>query len=140
MSMNLLKEKDIYPSSLFLEQALGKVYVIYDLFIQTIQSSPYHLSVEWRYYFDGKAWLCKVTNKKKTICWISVWDKFFKISFYFAEKYRKEIELLCISIDNREEIKRSKVVGKLLPLIVEVKEEKQLKDILTIVDFKIKIK
>lgn len=140
MSMSLLKEKDVCPSPDVLEKALGDVYIVYSSFMQTIQTSSYHLLAEWRYYNDGKAWLCKVTNKKKTICWISIWDKFFKMSFYFTEKHRKDIELLPISNEIKENFRNTKVIGKLLPLILEVKEEKQLKDILTIVDFKLKLK
>lgn len=140
MSMSLLKEKDIYPSSDVLEKALGDVYLVYYSLMQTIKTSSYHLSAEWRYYNDGKAWLCKVTYKKKTICWISVWDKFFKMSFYFTEKYRKDIDSLPISSEIKDNFRNTKVIGKLLPLILDVTEEKLLKDILTIVDFKIKIK
>ena len=35
-------------------------------------------SLEWRYDNDGNAWLGKVVRKKKTVCWVSVWDRFFK--------------------------------------------------------------
>lgn len=138
--MSLLKEKDIYPSSDVLEKTMGETYVVYSLFMQTMQTPSYHLSAEWHYYNDGKAWLCKVTNKKKTICWISIWDKFFKMSFYFTKKYRKDIELLPISSVIKEDFKNTKVIGRLLPLVLEIKEREQLKDVLAIVDFKINIK
>ena len=29
--------------------------------------SGFGLVEEWRYYQDGKSWLCKITHKKKTI-------------------------------------------------------------------------
>ncbi|PKP08994.1 MAG: hypothetical protein CVU09_13085 [Bacteroidetes bacterium HGW-Bacteroidetes-4] len=38
--------------------------------------------VQWRYYNDGKAWLCKVSYKKKTVFWLSVWEAYFKVAFY----------------------------------------------------------
>ena len=33
-----------------------------------------------------KAWLYKVTKKKKTICWVSIYDNKFKTGFYFSDK------------------------------------------------------
>jgi hypothetical protein len=36
------------------------------------KSNENKLIIEWDYYKDGKSWLCKIINKKKTICWLSI--------------------------------------------------------------------
>lgn len=64
----LLQNPEIHPSDKVLEESLGKpVYSIYKEFRQIITNDEYSLSMEWRYYNDGKAWLNKITYKKKTI-------------------------------------------------------------------------
>ena len=35
--------------------------------VKTITNNEYALTLEWRYYNDGKAWLGKVVHKKKII-------------------------------------------------------------------------
>ncbi len=98
------------------------------------------LALNWRYYKDGKAWLGKVTYKKKTILWLSVWDEFFKTSFYFTEKTR--LGVLNLDIDNK--VKSSfavvKPIGKLIPLVLEIKNEETLKELKSIIDYKKKLK
>ena len=58
--------------------------------------------MEWRYYNDGKAWLCKVVNKKKTVFWLSIWEHYFKTSFYFTEKHLESIDALNIAYASRK--------------------------------------
>lgn len=58
-----LKDENVYPDEGVLRSVLGKAYDAYanllDLFNQN------EMVYEWRYYHDGKAWLCKVQKKKK---------------------------------------------------------------------------
>ena len=64
----LLRDPDIFPSEEVLRNALGETnYNLFQGFVQNITSPTSGLAMEWRYYNDGKAWLCKVVNKKKTV-------------------------------------------------------------------------
>ena len=75
---------------------------------------------EWNYYKDGNAWLCKVCLKKKTVFWLSVWDKYFRTGFYFSEKYRSGVMELDIGDDLKENFSQAKPIGKLIPLAISV--------------------
>ena len=92
-----LRDAEIFPSDRVLKDTLGDVYDVLESFLATITNEAYLLSFEWRYYNDGKAWLCKVQHKKKTILWLSVWEGFFKVSFFFTEKHLEAIAALDIS-------------------------------------------
>jgi hypothetical protein len=83
----LLRNADTFPSDKVLKDALGDVYIVLESFLGTITNEEYHLNIDWRYYNDGKAWLGKVQHKKKTVLWLSVWEDFFKVSFFFTEKH-----------------------------------------------------
>jgi hypothetical protein len=139
-AMMQLRDAAIYPTDEVLMDVLGDAFKVYSLFIKTITIDPLSLSVEWRYYNDGKAWLAKVQFKKKTILWLSVWDVFFKITFYFTEKHIEAIAGLNISEAIKVEFCKAKPVGRLIPLILEVRIMDQMDDLLTLVRFKKSLK
>ena len=87
MEKRLLSEQEIIPTEEVLKDVLGNGYRAFEELINAITTPELGLIPEWNYYKDGKSWLCKVCYKKKTIFWLSVWDKFFKICFYFTEKH-----------------------------------------------------
>lgn len=136
----LLRDADIYPSDEVLKDALGEVYSILTCFLETIIGDEYGLITEWRYYNDGKAWLGKVQHKKKTVLWLSVWEGFFKASFFFTEKHLEAIATLDISEAIKEDFCKAKPLGRLIPMIIDVNKSEQLTDLLTVVRFKKSLK
>lgn len=136
----LLRDADIFPSNKILEDALGEGFNILVSFLKTITNNEYALTLEWRYYNDGKAWLGKAVYKKKTIFWLSVWEGFFKTSFFFTEKHLETIAKLDISETIKDEFAKAKTIGKLIPMIFDVNKENQLGDLLTVVWFKKSLK
>jgi hypothetical protein len=140
METRLLREKEVYPNNEVLEKALGESFLAFNELMETISNEKYALVPDWRYYKDGKSWLCKVSNKKKTVCWISVWNKFFKAGFYFTEKTRLGINELNIENKIKEEFSQSKNIGKLIPLVINVFRKEQIDDVLKIIEYKKKLK
>lgn len=140
METILLRDQQIPPTAEVLSESLGTVYSVYEALLKAITSADFNLVVEWNYYKDGKAWLCKVSFKKKTIFWLSVWDNHFKVSFYFTEKTKGEIETLDISDQIKKDFGQSKSIGKLIPLTLMIENEEQLPDLLKIVACKKRLK
>ena len=140
METRLLREKEVYPNNEVLEKALGESFLAFNELMETISNEKYALVPDWRYYKDGKSWLCKVSNKKKTVCWISVWNKFFKAGFYFTQKTRLGINELNIENKIKEEFSQSKNIGKLIPLVINVFRKEQIDDVLKIIEYKKKLK
>ena len=136
-----LRDPEVFPSDRVLKNVLGdSVYSVLASFFETITGAEYGLNIEWRYYNDGKAWLGKVTHKKKTILWLSVWDGFFKTSFYFTEKHLESITALPVSERKKEEFAAMKPIGKLIPMTFDISEKEQLDELLTVVRFKKSLK
>jgi hypothetical protein len=140
MENKLLNNQDVFPTDKVVEDALKDCYPVFDELMQTIKGANYGLNAEWNYYKDGKSWLCKVTYKKKTVFWLSVWDKYFKIGFYFNEQSGSGIESLDIDNKLKESFKSVKPIGKLIPLEVNVESKNQINDILKIIDYKKSLK
>ena len=136
----LLRDADIFPSDKILEDELGEGFNVLVSFLEAVTNKEYSLIIEWRYYNDGKAWLGKAVYKKKTIFWLSVWEGFFKTSFFFTEKHLEAIAKLDISETMKDEFAKAKTIGKLIPMIFDVNKENQLGDLLTAVRFKKSLK
>lgn len=140
MEKQLLREQEIVPTAEVLKGLLGKIYTTYESLMDIVAGLDYGLTDEWNYYRDGKSWLCKVSYKKKTTFWLSVWEGYFQIGFFFTEKYLKGIAELDIDGKIKEEFYQAKPVGKLLPMIFKISREEQLPDLLKVIEFKKSLK
>jgi hypothetical protein len=136
MEKMLLTDPEIFPSKEVLQAALGNVYNVFEEF-ETLLTNELNLTFDWRYYKDSKGWLCKVSHKKKTVFWLSIWEGFFKTSFFFLERHLEGIAAL--EIDN-ERFVLEKEWGKMIPLIFNIKDKKQLPDVVKMARFKIQAK
>jgi hypothetical protein len=132
----LLRDGDVFPSEKVLRKALGTVYPVFRQFADTATSEKYGLTFHWNYYRDGKAWLCKAVYKKKTVAWISFWDGWFRVSFYFTERSGSGISQLDIDSKLKEQFASGKTAGKLIPVVVKVADERQLDDVYALIEYK----
>lgn len=133
----LLKDPDVFPSAEVLEKVLDKKYPVFMEFISAVESEEFNLILNWRYYKDGKAWFCKISLKKKTVLWLSVWSDCFKVAFYFTDKSGTGIPGLKIDESVKEFYLNHKPIGKLKPIVIEGRRKSQLVDINTLIKYKI---
>ena len=133
-----LIDSNVYPDMDILQAVLGKSFGAYCDLLKLFDENE--LTYEWRYYKDGKAWLCKVENKKKTIVWMSAWKGYMKATIYFPEKYIEELKNLKIDEEKKKEIMDTKNVGKSKPCIFEIRNKKILKELNVVMQFKLAAK
>ena len=139
MSEQLLRDPAVEPSDENIKNAIGGD--VFDVFNEFRTATiALGLNREWNYYNDGKAWLCKVVCKKKTVVWLSIWDGFFRIGFYFTDKTRDGLMNLDIADKIKHDFTNAKAVGKLLPLVLDISEKEQLGDLLKVVEYKKNLK
>lgn len=110
-----------------------------------VLKNPIYLSVvegwqpEWRWYDDMRAWLCKVTDGRKTIFWFSVWEGGFQVSFYFLERHLEGLAAL----DTRHG-RLEKEWGRMIPFIFEIRDDasgaRTVAEIRKVAEFKKKAK
>jgi len=138
MENKTLTDPAVKPDNNVLEAALGKNYRRFTEFAKKAQEM--NLVLEWHYYLDGKSWLCKVLNKKKNLCWLSVWDTGFKLTFYFTEKTMQGMYDLDIDEDIKKAAAETESTGKLRPVKLSIKNGKMLKDAMKILEYKKQLK
>ena len=130
-----LTDENIFPDESVLKKILGRSYNAYLALLNLYGN--YELVYEWRYYKDGKAWLCKVQKKKKTIVWMSAWKGFMQATIYFPERYIDDIFQLGITDKTKNRIMATKNVGRSKPCIFEIRNINAVKELEKGMKFKI---
>jgi hypothetical protein len=130
-----LRDENKYPNDDVLKSILNESFLSYKKLLKLF--TKYDMNYEWRYYHDGKAWLCKVQKKKKTIVWMSAWNDYIQAVLYFPEKYIDKVYELNISEVIKENFNSSKNVGKSKPCIFKIRDESILKDFEEVMVYKL---
>ena len=145
MKQQLLRDAALEPTPERLAECLQTAYNAYEKFIEMLETQD--VSVSWRYYGDGKAWLGKGlyqwitsrgTQKEANLFWLSIWDGLFKVTFYLPEKKREAALALPLAADIKDMIKESKPIGKLkiFPLTFDLCSDEPFDEIFTLIRFK----
>ena len=140
MDRPCLNNPNEYPDDAVLARQLSGAKSAWDAFMAMLKNDYPRISVEWRYYNDGKSWLCKVTQKAKTICWASAWENFFKVSFYFTAKAEDAIRSSAIAGGIKNAFLHPAGSAKLRPITIEVRKISGVKAIKELIEVKLKIK
>lgn len=140
MEIIALKDPMVYPADEVLKKTLGESYEAWNELMAYVADQANGLTPLWNFYRDGNAWLCKVQHKKKTVFWLSVWERHFKMTFYVAEKHADAVKNLDIAENIRSEFKSGKSFGRLKAIVLQVTDREQLPDAFKIIDFKKTIK
>lgn len=138
MEKPILKDKDQFPTEEIIFSFIGKSKTIWDSLFEFIITEHPDVEKEWRYYNDGKSWLMKVTRKKKTIFWLSVFQKDFKITFYFGDKAEPAIMDSKLSDKLKDEFVNGKRYGKIRGLTLKMNTKKNLKYAEELISIKLK--
>jgi hypothetical protein len=120
-----------------LQNILEDSYLAYKALLELYDSMG--MVYEWKYYSDGKAWLCKVQKKKKTVIWMSAWKGYMQATIYIHDKDIEKFKSLDLRQEIKERIVSAKKVGKSLPVMFEIRDREVLKDIEKVALFKISL-
>mgnify|MGYP003790276697 FL=1 len=136
----LFRDPLMPPAGEALSDALPNHLLILYHELQSRLTGKFMLELHWRYYQDGKAWLCKIADKKKTVCWLSLWQDHIKVSFYFTERSLPALISLDIPDEIKEKTMKADKAGKLIPCTLSLNNMEQLQDLERIITCKRAIK
>jgi hypothetical protein len=97
-------------------------------------------SGDWNYYNDGKRWLFKMTQKKKTIFWAGIQKDGFRITFYFGDKAEPLIEASTLSQNLKDFFRNGKHYGKIRALTLTVSGAEDVESVRKLIDIKMRLK
>ncbi|OHD78594.1 MAG: hypothetical protein A3J97_11580 [Spirochaetes bacterium RIFOXYC1_FULL_54_7] len=133
-----LTDDKVFPDDTVLEKVLGDSFKAYKSLLSLFDKNS--MQFEWRYYRDGKAWLCKVQKKTKTIVWMSAWKGYMKATIYIPEKHVGSLLDLPLSLETKNSVRAANNVGKSKPCMFEVRDETVFKDLESVMQYKAQIK
>jgi ABC-type uncharacterized transport system YnjBCD substrate-binding protein len=136
----VLSDKDLYPSPEVIHSYIGKNGPLWDNFFEYLHTNQPDISEEWRYYNDGKSWLLKVVRKKNTVCWVSLYDNTFRITFYFTDKAEEAILNSSIPDKLKKDFTEGKKFGKIRGVTIIFKTKKDLQSAIILLNIKLNMK
>ena len=136
MEQPCLIDEAEYPDDRVLSRCLSDAKYAWDAFVTFLDSSCPNYSPEWRYYEDGKSWLCKVVKNSKTICWLGVYHGKFKTTFYFPDRAESLIADSSIRKTYKEQFVNARRFGKTRALTVDVRKIADLSTIKKLIAIK----
>lgn len=98
---------DLEPDEKLIFLKIGDKKKLWQAIMTFISDNYKDMEGEWRYYNDGKQWLFKMVQKKKTIFWAAILDGAFRITFYLGGK----AEPVIVASDLPDKIKQQYLTG-----------------------------
>lgn len=133
-------DKNIKPSEELIFSKIGDKKILWQRIMKYLSDNYKDASGSWNYYNDGKQWLFKMVQKKKTIFWLAVMDGTFRVTFYFSDK----AEPVILGSDLPQTVKdgfiQGKHYGKIRAISTKVISPGDVAVITRLIDIKTKLK
>lgn len=136
----VLTDKEQYPTDEVIFSHIGKTKTYWLALFNLIHADYPDFNEEWCYYNDGKSWLMKVTYKKKTIFWLSVISKMFRVTFYFGDKAEPAILSSALSEEIKNDFMKGPRYGKIRGITLMMKSKKNVEEAKQLIEVKLKTK
>jgi len=138
--VHILSDKTVIPTDDYIFSILGNRKELWQSIITYTTENFKDTSGIWNYYNDGKQWLFKMVQKKKTIFWGGILQDTFRITFYFGDKAEPIIEASDLPADIKSGFKNAKKYGAIRPISIKVFEHSDVENVLKLIVIKNKIK
>ncbi len=136
----MLSDRSIVPSEEYLLSLTGDKMILWNKVTSFVSENYRDISGVWNYYNDGKQWLHKLSQKKKTIFWAAVVDSTFRISLYFTDKAAPLIEESDLPTEIKENFKTARKSGLIKAATVKLNELSDVANVLILVKIKMQLK
>lgn len=136
----ILSDKQIIPTDDYIFSILGEKRILW-LSIMNYASQNYKdISGSWNYYNDGKQWLFKLLQKKKTILWAGILEDTFRVTFWFSDKAESIINDSDLPEKIKDNFKTAKKYGLIRAVSIIMKDTSDVDNVLKLIAIKHKIK
>lgn len=136
----VLNDSAIVPTDVIIAEHVGKYMSHWESLFEFIHAQYPNFTETWKYYRDGKRWLFKAANKSKTVFWLGLIDKSFRVTFYFKNSDERLLMESLVSDDLKEQFKNNKVINTIRPVSVYVKNKKDVESIKILIETKLRVK
>lgn len=136
----MLSDKSVIPSEEQIFSFIGENKVHWHNIMSHVFENYKDSSGSWNYYNDGKQWLFKQVQKKKTIFWAAILADTFRITFYFSDKALPIIENSDLPCKIKEDFITAKKYGSIRPVSIKVYDNPDVENVLKLIAIKTSMK
>ena len=136
----ILSDRTVMPTDDYIFSILGEKKILWQNIISYATDNFKDISGVWNYYNDGKQWLFKLTQKKKTIFWGAMLKDTFRITFYFGDKVEPLLGNSDLPLKMKDDFKTSKRYGKIRPVSLKIFSAPDAESVKKLIAIKIKLK
>jgi hypothetical protein len=136
----LLTDKEIFPTDEIIFSIIGNKKIFWQTIMNHMASVYKDSQGQWNFYNDGKRWLFKMVNKKKTVFWAGIINDTFRITFYLGKKGEAFIENSDLPQAVKEEFRTAKSYGLIRPVSFIVNDQEAVNNVLKMIVIKNKNK
>jgi hypothetical protein len=136
----LLSDKNIIPTDEIIFSNIGDRKIYWQQILNHMSTNYKDSEGVWNFYNDGKRWLFKMVNKKKTVFWIAIMKGTFRITFYFSGKAESIIDVSDLPQNLKDGFKTVKRYGLIRPVSFLVNDKDDFDNVIKLIAVKNKIK
>ena len=136
----ILSDRTVMPTDDYIFSIMGEKKILWQDIISYATDNFKDISGVWNYYNDGKQWLFKLTQKKKTIFWGAMLKDTFRITFYFGDKVEPLLENSDLHLKIKEDFKVSKRYGSIRSVSQKIFSASDVENVKKLIAIKIKLK
>ena len=135
-----LTDKNVIPTEEYVFSVIGEKKVLWITLMNWLSENYKESSGGWNYYNDGKQWIFKMTNRKKTVFWLSLTKETFRVTFYFGDKAEPLIESSDLNAKIKEDFKKGPRYGKIRGITIKMMDVEDFESIKILAGIKVKMK
>lgn len=133
----LFLDKSNEPTELDLKEVLSDTYNLWTDIKLTISSQYGSTISEWKFYTKKTGWTLKTLLGKRNLFFFKPYNKYFTLTFVFGDKAVNAVEDSDVSENLKQTLREAKKYAEGRGISVEVKNKKNVKDVLKLLDIKI---
>jgi len=135
-----LTDKNIVPTEELIFSIIGFNAVYWQRIMKYAYDNFPETAGGWNYYNDGKQWMFKLVQKKKTLFWAGLINDTFRVTFWFGDKAEPLIEEAILSPFIKDEFRTARKFGAVRPLSITVREQSDADNVISLISVKNRIK
>lgn len=124
------------PDNNELKKALDLTYPLWQRLAGYVRSQYPMATEQWSYSKSG-GWNFVLKDKKRAIIYLLPRDKYFKVAFVFGQKATDEVLESPVADIIKSELESAKVYAEGRGIRIEVKDEKIIDDVETLITIKL---
>jgi hypothetical protein len=140
MEKLILSDKNVVPDDKLLSTHLKEKMSLWLKLLSEVSHKFSNSSGSWNYYNDGKSWLFKMVQKKKTLFWAAMHEDTFRVTFYFGDKAEPVLNDSDLPQSIKDDFKIAKRYGAIRAISRKIMNSEDLDIVFKLSEIKSKLK